>query len=129
MVKIQGSPNISIGKNTHVTNKCLLDGRGGLSIGDDVLIGYETIIMSTMHNYEDPNKLIRLQGSRYEPVVIGNDVWLGARVIVLPGVTIGDGAVVATGAVVTKDIPSFAIAGGVPAKILRKREKQHPINN
>lgn len=121
LVKIRGAPQISIGENTHVTNRCVIDGRGGLTIGSDVLIGYESIIMTVMHRFEDPNTPIRLQGSLKEPVVIGNDVWLGARVIVLPGVTIGDGAVVAAGAVVTRDVPPFSVAAGMPAKVIKSR--------
>lgn len=120
-VKIMAPSNISIGKDTHVTNKVILDGRGGLTIGDDVLIGYESIIMTSTHNYQNPDTPIRLQGSYRKPVVIGNDVWLGARVIVLPGVTIGDGAVVGSGAVVTQDVPVYAVVAGVPARVIGKR--------
>ncbi len=114
-VKISSAPQIAIGKNTHITNNVILDGRGGLTIGDDVLIGYESIIMTTTHNYKDPFTPIRLQGSERKQVSIGNDVWLGARVIVLPGVVIGDGAVIGGGAVVTKDVPALAIMAGIPA--------------
>ncbi len=61
------------------------------------------------------------QGMRISEVVIGNDVWIGMRVIIMPGVKVGDGAVIGAGAVVTKDVPDFAIVGGVPAKIIRYR--------
>lgn len=120
-VKITRPANISIGRDTHITNKVNLDGRGGLTIGNDVLVGFESIIITSTHNYANPNVLIRKQGFYTKPVVIGNDVWLGARVVVLPGVTIGDGAVVGSGAVVTKDVTSFSIVAGVPAKIIGKR--------
>ena len=62
------------------------------------------------------------QGSRIAEVVIGNDVWIGMRVIIMPGVKIGNGVVIGAGAVVTKDVPDFAIVGGVPAKIIRYRK-------
>lgn len=124
LVKIRGAAQVSIGENTHVTNRCVIDGRGGLTIGNDVLIGYESIILTVMHRFDDPNMPIRLQGSIREPVMIGNDVWLGTRVIVLPGVTIGNGAVIAAGAVVTRDVPPFTVSGGVPAKVIGRREKQ-----
>lgn len=123
LVKILAAPNIVIGKCTHITHNCILDGRGGLTIGNDVLVGYYSIIMSSTHNYDNPDIPIRLQGSRRAPVMIGNDVWLGARVIVLPGVSIGDGAVIGAGTVVTKDIPPYVIAGGIPARIIGQRGK------
>ncbi len=120
-VKIRSAFNISIGKNTHITNNVILDGRGGLTIGNDVLIGYESIIMTATHNFREPSIPVRLQGSERKKIVIGNDVWLGARVIVLPGVVIGDGAVIGVGAVVTKDVPPLAIMVGVPAKNIGMR--------
>jgi acetyltransferase-like isoleucine patch superfamily enzyme len=124
LVKIRGASHTSIGNNTLVTNRCILDSRGGLTIGDDVLVGYESIIITSSHRFEDPNTPIRLQGAKTAPVVIGNDVWLGTRVLVMPGVTIGNGAVVAAGAVVTKDVPPYAIVGGVPARIIGHRGPQ-----
>ena len=123
-VKVQAPQNISIGSKTHITNRTYLDGRGGITIGDNVLVGYESIIMTSARNFGDTETPINLQGSTRKPVIIGNDCWLGARAIVLPGVTIGDGAVVGTAAVVTKDVPALAVVGGVPARILGKRGNQ-----
>jgi len=77
-----------------------LDGYGGLTIGDDVLVGFERIIITHTHNHQDVDKPIRLQGFFTKPVHIGNDVWIGARVIVHTGVTIEDGTVIGSGAVV-----------------------------
>jgi maltose O-acetyltransferase len=121
-VKIRGASKISIGNNSIVTNNCILDGDGNLSIGDDVLIGFESLILTSTHQFEDPSTPIRLQGFVREPVRIGNDVWIGARAIVLPGVAIGDGAVVAAGAVVTGEVPAYTIVGGVPARVLSSRK-------
>jgi maltose O-acetyltransferase len=120
-VKVLSAPNISIGDEVHITNNVILDGRGGITIGDDVLVGYESIIMTSMRNYRDPDVPVRLQGSTRKPVVIGRDVWLGTRVIVLPGAKIGDGAIVGSGAVVTKDVPPFSVVAGVPAETIGKR--------
>jgi maltose O-acetyltransferase len=121
-VKINTPDRISIGRNTHVTNRVILDGYGGLTIGDDSLIGFESIIMTHTHQHQDIETPIHLQGFYDKAVQIGNDVWIGTRVIVHPGVTIGDGAVIGSGAVVTKSIPAYAVAAGVPARVIGKRE-------
>jgi maltose O-acetyltransferase len=90
--------------------------------GCDVLMGPDVIIMSATHEFEDPATPIEQQGAKpVRPVTIGNDVWLGARVIVMPGVTISEGAVIGAGSVVTRDIPAFGVAAGVPARVFRKR--------
>lgn len=120
-VKIRSAAKIAIGNYTIITNSCLLDGRGELRIGDDVMIGFESLILTSTHRYDDLSLPIRLQGFISRPVSIGNDVWIGTRTIIPPGVSIGDGAVVAAGAVVTKDVPPYAIVGGVPAKVIGNR--------
>jgi len=120
-VKIKFASRISIGKNSHILNKVILDGRGGILIGDDVLVGFETLILTSTHNHRDPNVLIRLQGMFQKPIIINNDVWIGARAIILPGVAIGKGAIVGCSAVVTKDVPDYAIVGGSPARIVGTR--------
>lgn len=120
-VKLAAPENISIGRNTHITNSVILNGKGGITIGDDVLIGYESLVMTSMRNFSDRAIPIRQQGSVHKPVEIGSDVWIGSRVIILPGVKIGHGAIVGSGAVVTKDVPEFSIAAGVPARIIGTR--------
>ena len=93
-----------------------------VTIGDDVLMGPDIVIMTTAHAFEDPDRTIREQGALpVEPVVIGDDVWIGTRAIVMPGVTIGDGAVIGAGSIVTRDIPPMSIAVGNPARVLRRR--------
>ena len=93
-----------------------------VTIGDDVIMGPEVVIMTSAHAFEDPTKHINQQGSLpIRPVMIGNDVWLGTRVIVMPGVTLGDGSFIGAGSVVTKDIPPMSVAAGVPAKVIRMR--------
>lgn len=122
-VKILKEENISIGAGTSINNRTILAARAGITIGDNVLVGFETIIMTSTWNFQDPDVPIKLQGMTAKPVVIGNDVWIGARVMIMPGVTIGDGAVVGGGAVVTKDVPAYTIVGGVPAREIGKRSK------
>ena len=120
-VEVKGSNRISIGSNSHITDHVILNGKGGIKIGDDVLIGYQSIIMTSMRNFNNRTVPVRLQGSQLKPVEIGNDVWIGARVMILPGVKIGNGAVIGSGAVVTKDVPDFNIVAGVPAKVVGVR--------
>lgn len=117
-VDIRTPYKISVGKYTNINKCCVLDGRGELIIGDNVDIAQQTNIWTEQHDYNDPTYT-----STSAPVVIEDYVWLASRVTVLPGVTIGKGAVVASGAVVTKDVPPFAIVGGVPAKVIGHRDE------
>ena len=113
-----GSPSISIGEDFYANVGCHL--LGEIRIGQDVLLGPKVVVWGRDHGL-DVGSPIRLQESNAQPVLIGNDVWIGAGAIVLKGVTIGDGAVVGAGSVVTKDIPAGAIAVGNPAKVVRYR--------
>lgn len=108
---------VYIGNHTTINKDVLLDGRGGkLIIGSSVDIAQECNIWTLQHDYNDPD--YKAVGA---DVIIKDYVWLASRVTVLPGVTIGKGAVIATGAVVTKDVPPFAIMGGIPAKKIGER--------
>ena len=110
--------NITVGKRVFINSGCCFQDQGGIDIGDDVLIGQQVVIATLNHDLH-PEK----RGSMTpKPVKIGNKVWIGAHATVLPGVTIGDGAVVAAGAVVTKDVPSNTVVGGVPAKMIKEIE-------
>ena len=107
--------NIHFGKNIFVNSGCRFQDQGGIWIGDNTLIGHNAVL-ATLNHDPDPKKRANLIPSR---IVIGRDVWLGANATVLPGVTIGDGAIVAAGAVVTKDVPPNTVVGGVPAKVMK----------
>lgn len=114
------TPLLKIGNNSGVGISCEMN--GPITIGDDVMMGPEVVIYTTRHNDERTDIPMRLQGMKEVlPVKIGNDVWIGRRVIIMPGVVIGDGCIIGAGAVVTKDIPSYSVVAGVPAKIIRKR--------
>ena len=87
------------------------------------MMGTDVVVITRNHSFERTDIPMMDQGFEEErPVVIGNDVWIGDRVIILPGVHVGDGAVLAAGAVVTKDVPEYAIVGGTPAKVIRMRK-------
>lgn len=119
--RILSPEKISVGSRSNLPNSSVIDGRGGLVIGDDCLLGFENILLTSTHNSGDASVPIRLQGMYSSPIAIGDDVWTGCRVTVLPGVSIGSHAIVAAGAVVTTDVPEWAVVGGVPARVLRYR--------
>jgi acetyltransferase-like isoleucine patch superfamily enzyme len=113
--------NIQIGNKVYVGCYSVIIGSGGVIIGSNVLMGAHCVITSSNHKFGIRNKLIWEQGMELGKVTIGEDVWLGANVKVMPGVNIGNGAVIGAGSVVTKDIPDFHIAMGIPAKIVGTR--------
>lgn len=108
--------NIHIGENVFINSNCTMQDQGGIFIGDNVLIGHNTCLLTLNHN-EDPAKRANLLPA---PVKIGNGAWLGSNVTVLPEVTIGDGAIIAANAVVTRDVDADTIVAGIPAKFVRK---------
>lgn len=109
--------NSGIGINASVGNE--------VHIGSDVMMGPDCVIYTAMHNYDRRDVLIREQGyAPLRPVTVEDDCWIGGRVTILPGVTLGKGCVIATGAVVTKDVPPYAVAAGVPAKVVRYRGEE-----
>jgi acetyltransferase-like isoleucine patch superfamily enzyme len=99
-------------------------GTNKLEIGDNCLIGPYTYFGGTMYHHDDIDTPMRLQGHDLRGgIKVGEDCWFGAGVSVMDGVTIGNGAIVASGAVVTADVPPFAVVGGVPAKVIRRRDE------
>ncbi|MCC7032964.1 MAG: acyltransferase [Acidobacteria bacterium] len=117
---------IRIGRNCSIQYGCLLYGVGGLEIGDDSRIAAYTIMTPMNHVFADPRAPIRTQGETAEGIRIGRDVWIGAGVRIVDGVIIGDGCVVGAGSVVTKSLPPFSVAVGVPARVLYSREGGPP---
>ena len=110
--------NITVGKNVFINSGCRFQDQGGISIGDGTLIGHN-VVLATLNHHPDP----ACRGDLIPaPIRIGKNVWIGSNSTILPGVTIGDNAVIAAGAAVAKDVPANTIAGGVPAKILRQIE-------
>lgn len=118
---ITHSYGIKAGKSFAINRGAQLDGRGGLEIGDYVMVGPNAIIVSSEHIYEDLSRPMLTLGHRLKPTKIGSDVWIGAGAIVLGGVEIGEGAVIAAGAVVTRDVLPRNIVAGIPAKSIGER--------
>lgn len=115
--------NITIGKNVFINSGCHFQDQGGIEVGDGSLIGHNVVLATINHDLIPSNN----RKNHYAPIKIGSHVWIGSNATVLPGVTIGDWAVIAAGAVVTQDVPALAVAGGVPAKILKVVRKEVPL--
>lgn len=120
------SPAIRIGDRTELGTRCLI--QGGAVLGSDIIMGPDVKIYTRNHEFGDTARPIRDQGKRFAETRIGDDVWLGANVVVLPGVSIGDHSVVAAGAIVTRDVPPWSIAAGNPARVIRSRHGEAPVD-
>lgn len=120
--------NINIGNNVHIQFGCkfFASDNGSIKIGEGCIFAHEIQILTRNHNYDSYDLKMIPYDKRYieKPVIIGEYCWIGARVTILPGVKIGRGAVIAACAVVTKDIPEYAVVGGNPAKIIKYRDKE-----
>jgi len=115
--------HIRIGNNVGIGEFAYLGGGGGLDIGDDCIVGQYFSCHPENHLFGNTEELIRLQGISRKGIIIGSNCWIGAKVTVLDGVRIGAHCVIAAGAVVTKDMPDYAVIGGVPAKVIKQRNK------
>lgn len=109
--------DVTIGDHTRIGIHCTVI--GPVCIGNNVNLAQGITVTALNHNFEDATKCIDEQGVSTKPVVIGDDVWIGANAVILPGVTIGRHCVVAAGAVVTKDVPDNCVVAGVPARIIK----------
>ncbi len=121
--------HIKIGNNVGLGEFAYLGGAGGLVIGDDCIIGQYLSCHPENHVYDDPKKPIRLQGVTRKGIKIGRNCWIGSKVTILDGVTIGDNCVIAAGAVVTKSMPPNSVIGGVPARVLKPTHRpKRPVD-
>ena len=121
--KVRYSPDLRIGNYSGLGRNAYIQSK--VTIGDNVMMGPDVMIYTSNHNISDVSIPMCYQGMRQvKPVHIGNDVWIGARTIILPGVTVHEGSVLAAGAVVTKDVPEYCIFGGNPGKVLKYRKNK-----
>jgi acetyltransferase-like isoleucine patch superfamily enzyme len=124
-VTFRRAENIEIGTHVRIQPYCAIwaSPKGKISIGQYTGLGPGTVVFSSNHQFV-PGMPYYKQPWREEAVTIGRDVWVGAGCVILPGVTIGDGAVVAAGSVVTRDVPAGAVVAGVPARVIKSRTSE-----
>lgn len=123
--KVQQKVYFGDGDNIEIGNHCKINEYAKLRnvrMGNYVLIAPNVTINGGVHNYEDTETPIALQGGHWEKIEIGNDVWIATNAVITAGVKIGNGCIIGAGAVVTKDCEDYGIYGGVPAKLIRKRK-------
>ncbi len=121
--KVKNSSNIFVGENTLINGGMIYAGKESkVVIGNNCLISYNVVIRTYSHNYIKRDELIINQGNFQKDILIGDDVWIGYGAQIFPGVRIGNGAVVAAGAIVTKNVEDYSVVAGIPAKIIKRRE-------
>lgn len=112
-VYIDFGHQVEVGKNVFINHNCTMMSAGGIVIEDNVMIGPQVTLTTTNHDFTDHFTLL------CKPIHIGRNVWIGARALILPGVTIGENSVIAGGAVVTRDVEPNVVVGGAPARVLK----------
>ena len=122
---VQG--NVELGENCSVQTGSILIGYGtreetGIRIGNNVRIAPFVQMIAANHRFDDTSRPITAQGLEHKPIVLEDDIWVAGRVVIMAGVTVGTGAILAAGAVVTKNVPPWAICGGVPARLIKSRK-------
>lgn len=126
---LDNAPNIFVGSTCYIGENVRLVAMANIKIGDNVTIGEDTIVYTSNHDYRSPDTFPYSLDTIAQDVEFERDNWVGARSIILPGCKIGAGAVVGAGSVVTKSVPSCAIIGGNPARIIGWRDKETYLKN
>ena len=120
-VRVFVPKGLVVGDNVSISSYVVITTAGTVTIGNNVLIGYGAKILSANHHIPENHGIIFNAGHDCKPIVIEDEVWMGANAVVLPGIILGRGSVVAAGAVVTKNVAPYTIVGGVPARLIRER--------
>ncbi len=120
-VYIYKPDKLDVGMNVSIHPMCYIDAAGGIKIGNDVSIAHSVTVLSTTHNYENSTIPIKDQGVKYESTIISDNVWIGAKATVLSGTKLNSGSIIAANCVVTTDVPSDSISGGIPNRVLKNR--------
>lgn len=124
-VYVSGPGRVKIGSNCQINENVFIQ---GAIIGNNVMIAANTSLIANMHKHDRTDIPMNMQGKIVDnKVIVEDDVWIGRNAVVMPGVRIGTGSIVAAGAVVTKDVPPYSIVGGVPAKVIKKRKLEEFI--
>lgn len=126
-MRVTNPEKIAIGSHCNFARGVFITGGGGVTIGDWVGFGPDVKVWSVNHRFDDPDRPWLLQGWEMKPVVIEDDVWLGANVFLMPGVTIGKGAIVSACAVVGKSVPAYSLVAGNPARVVGWRKKPEAV--
>ena len=121
--KFDCTKGLVIGKNSVINARCRLDNRGGIDIGENVSVSSDVIILTAEHDMDTHDF-----AGRNKKVIIEDYVWIGTRAMVLPGITVSRGALIAAGSIVTKDVPAFSVVAGVPARFIKKRPENINYN-
>jgi maltose O-acetyltransferase len=124
-VNISHPQNISLGKKVYIGPNVTLDGRGGITIGDNTTLGSNVVILSANHDYQSDALPYAHNVYIHKPVTIGQNVWIAANVLIVPGISIGDGAIIAAGTVVSANVEPLAIVGNQPIRVIKYRDRAH----
>ncbi|MCP4142062.1 MAG: acyltransferase [Chloroflexi bacterium] len=126
-VKFGVGAKVEIGNDSKVGLNCQMP--DNIKIGNDVMIGPDVLMLGHNHEHSSTELPMRLQGIKEtSPIIIYDDVWIGARVIILPGVIIGEGAIIGAGAVVAKNIPAYSVCVGNPARVIKSRKENNKLS-
>lgn len=120
-VLLAGYGNIVIGDRTSINDDCMITAMERVTIGNDVMLAPRVYILDVDHAFESRDRPISQQGYTISPVTIGDGVWVCTGAVITKGVSIGEGAIIGANSVVTRDIPPYTIAGGVPARVIKER--------
>jgi acetyltransferase-like isoleucine patch superfamily enzyme len=126
-VRLIAPQGLVLGDRVRIARGACIDARAGVEIGANTMIGFESVILSETHRFDDPDRPPRDQGMEGRPITIGSNAWLGARVFVLPGRCVGDRAIVGAGSIVTRDVGDGAIVAGSPAMLVRMRDERDEL--